>query len=92
MSADTPNRLCVGKHDSSYRAHFGAIYGAIPMHHVKGLGHQEHIKVNFHGGLSLELTRAAAIELARRLPEAIASLPIDPDADCSGAVWTGEGA
>lgn len=89
MTHATPNRLCVGKNDSSYRTHFGDIYAAIPMHHVPGLGHEERVKVSFFGGVAMELTRAAAIELARRLPEAIAALPVDRSingADVSGSV------
>lgn len=79
----SPNCLHVsGNH--TYSVHFGSPYAAAPMHHVHGLGHGEHIKVSFLGGLSLELTPEAATELARRLPEALAALPIIPD--CSGAL------
>jgi len=76
VSAENPNRLTMN-HGSTFAAHFGSPYAAAPMHHVSGLGHEERIKVSFFGGLQIELTRAAAIELARRLPEAIASLPIE---------------
>jgi len=76
MSTENPNRL-VMNHGSTFAAHFGAPYHAAPTHPVSGLGHEPKIKVSFFGGLSIELTRAAAIELARRLPEAIASLPIE---------------
>lgn len=88
MSHDCPNRLCVGKNDSTYGTHFGMPYAAVPMHHVEGRGHIEHIKLSFSGGLALELTRATAIEIARRLPEAIAALPPDLNgADVGGAFY-----
>jgi len=76
MSADSPNRLIIN-HGHTTLAHFGSPYAAAPMHHVSGRGHEERIKVSFFGGLCIELTRAAAIELARRLPEAINALPIE---------------
>lgn len=75
---DTPNRILLS-HGCTVTASFGDVYAAVPMHHVPGLGHVEHLKLHFFGGLSLELTRAAAVELARRLPEAIAALPVEPD-------------
>lgn len=49
-------------------------------------GHTPHVVVNFIGGGRLELDPEAATELARRIPESLASLP----ADCSGFVWGGE--
>jgi hypothetical protein len=90
-TAETPNRLHMN-HGSDFKASFGAVCGAFAKPHVPGNGHnQEMVRVLFAYGLSLELTRATAIELARRLPEAVAALPIEPGADCGGAVWTGEG-
>jgi len=44
------------------------------------------VVVNFIGGGRLELDPKAAAELARRIPESLASLK---DVDCSGAAWFG---
>lgn len=77
-TGDTPNRLNVTT-NHTYWVHFGAPFAAMPMHHVHGLGHHPRIKVSFLGGVSIELTPEAATELARRLPEAIAALPVTPD-------------
>jgi len=66
-----------GNPTGTFQACFGGVVAVTPMRHVSGRGHLERLRLHFQGGLSLELTRAAAIELARRLPEAIASLPIE---------------
>jgi hypothetical protein len=52
-------------------------------------GGTPHVVIYMRGGARIELTSAAAAELARRLPEALASLPDVPD--CGGAAWTGGG-
>jgi hypothetical protein len=57
------------------------------VNHLNGVGHEPHVRVGFIGGMSLDLSAAAAVELARRLPEALASLPKVPDV--SGSVWSG---
>lgn len=87
-TADSPNRLSISSAHKS-EACFGTPYLAVPMHHVAGLGHAEHISIHFHGGLVWELDLFSAQELARLLPIAIAKLPAIPD--CSGAVADLEG-
>lgn len=84
-----PNRLVAGKNDSTFATHFGMPYSVHAMHHVEGLGHEEHLKIACYGGVSLEVSRAFATELARRLPEAIAGMPFDAD-DVHDALHEGE--
>jgi hypothetical protein len=79
MTHPCPNRLVVGKNDAHFATHFGMCYSVAPMHHVSGLGHQEQLEIACYGGLCLEISRAFAIELARRLPEAIAHMPFVAD-------------
>lgn len=79
MTHPLANRLHLGKNDNSVNALFGMPYAVVPIAHVKGIGHEERVKACFYGGLSIELSRAAAIELARRLPEALAHLPLAAD-------------
>lgn len=63
---------------------FGDILGIRPMHHVAGLGHDEHLRVSLEGGLVLEITQEFAVKLARRLPEELAAFPELPNV--SGAL------
>jgi hypothetical protein len=90
MTHPCDNRLIVGKETSRYVAQFGMPYCVAPMHHVNGLGHQERLEIACYGGFALEVSRAFAIELARRLPEAIASMPIAIE-DVHDAVGGGDG-
>ena len=84
---NTNRVLFHGNPTGSFQACFGGVIAAIPMHHVKGLGHQESIRVSFLGGLAIELTRAAAIDLVSKLPDAIKALPAELNgADVSGSV------
>lgn len=73
--------------DIVFGAYFGDVCSIVPVC-IKGAGHQPYVHVGFRSGLSLELTPETATELARRLPEALASLPTFPDV--SGSVWGGE--
>lgn len=73
--------------DVLFGAFFGNVCSVIPVS-FNGNGHQPHVRVGFIGGVNLDLTQSAAVELARRLPEAIASLPSVPDV--SGSAWGGE--
>lgn len=79
------NRIYVSG-DVVFGAHFGDVCSVFGVS-FRGGGHEPHVHVGFIGGLSLDLDPAAAIELARRLPEALAGLPHMPDV--SGSVWDG---
>ena len=68
-----PNRIQLTG-DVLFSAFFGQVCAVIPMT-FKGVGHEPHIKLGFIGGMNLEISPAVAVELARRLPEALASLP-----------------
>lgn len=73
------NRVKVGKNDSTFAAHFGMPYAVLPLPHVSGMGHEERLKIACYGGFVIEVSRAFAIELARRLPEAISHMPFQAD-------------
>jgi hypothetical protein len=75
MKNPCTNRLVVDKTDSAFKTHFGMPYAVAPMQHVSGLGHEERLMISCYGGMCLEVSRAFATELARRLPEAIACMP-----------------
>lgn len=82
-SSQRPNHIAING-DLLFGWHFGEVCSVIPIS-IPGAGHTPHVRIGFVGGLSADLSVATAIELARRLPEAIAGLPAVPD--CSGAVW-----
>lgn len=73
------NRLTIGKHDSRYSAPFGMPYAITVLQHVAGAGHDERLRIACYGGLHLDVSRAFALELARRLPEAIAHMPFSSE-------------
>lgn len=76
MTHPCDNRLVIGKNDAEFKTHFGMPYCVAPMHHVSGLGHQERLEIACYGGTSMEVSWAFAIDLERRLSEAIAKRPI----------------
>lgn len=85
-SRQNPNRVHISG-DVVFGTFFGPVCSVVPIS-IQGAGHQPHVHIGFRAGLSLELTPETATELARRLPEAIASLPRFPDV--SGAAWGGD--
>jgi len=72
-----PNHLRHHNADSGGYARFGPICSVTPIC-IPGVGHTPHVSVRFRGGVSMDFDTASAIELARRLPEAIAKLPVLP--------------
>jgi hypothetical protein len=80
--ADHPNivRVCG---DATYSAHFGALVSITPIS-IPGDGHHQHVALRFKRGVTLDISLADAIAVARQLPEAIAALAVVPDV--SGAL------
>lgn len=76
-TAETPNHFRHNGDKSGSHAQFGTICSVTPIC-IPGLGHKPHVNIHFRGGVSMDFDTASAIELARRLPEAIAKLPVLP--------------
>lgn len=74
---DMPNCLHVSG-ERSYHCHFGSVARCDPVN-LAGAGHWPHVVALFKFGLKLELDRATAVELARRLTESVAALPFLSD-------------
>jgi hypothetical protein len=74
---DHPNHLHISA-DPTVGYSFGNLLSVTPIV-LGGDFHHPHIAVRFRYGLCLELDAADAIELARRLPESVAMLPMIPD-------------
>jgi hypothetical protein len=70
---DMPNRLAL-HNDMTIGFRFGHMHSMTPIN-LPGDGHHPVVKVRFRGGLTLDFDPSTAAELARRLPEALASLP-----------------
>lgn len=70
---DMPNRLAL-RNDMTLGLRFGDIHSMTAVN-LPGSGHHPHVAVRFRGGLTLDFDPSTAAELARRLPEALASLP-----------------
>lgn len=78
---DLPN--CLALHgDVTLGFRFGEVRSVTPVN-LPGNGHHPHIRVRYRGGLTVDYSPAAATELARRFPEALAHMPEVPE--CSGA-------
>jgi hypothetical protein len=77
VTFDKPNhlRLCG---DTTFGTRFGAVHSVTPIA-LAGLGHDAHLHVQFRYGLSMDLTPTDAAELSRRIPEALAKMPLLPD-------------
>ncbi|BCI55004.1 hypothetical protein NIIDNTM18_42820 [Mycolicibacterium litorale] len=85
MSASLPNQLKIsGPGERSYIASFGTLRAALPAHHVRGLGHIEHIEAHCDGGVFMRLTADEATRWVRKLLKALEEVPDFPD--CSGAL------
>jgi hypothetical protein len=72
----TPNSIHL-QGDTSFHHHFGAVHSVTPV--CLGMGHTAHVDVRFVGGVKMEFSPDAVAELARRFPEALASLPFIPE-------------
>lgn len=78
-----PNHFRFNAGQNGSYARFGPICSVTPIC-IPGEGHTPRINVHFRGGVSMDFDTATATELARRLPEAIAALPVIPNV--SGAL------
>lgn len=83
---DRPNHLRMTG-DILFGAHFGDLRSVVPVS-FHGNGHEPHIQLGFVGLLNMNITPDLAVHILRRLPEALAALPHQPDV--SGSVWGGE--
>jgi hypothetical protein len=69
--------------DSTYSRHFGTLLTVTPVT-LGGQSQRQTINLAFRYGVHMELTPYEATELARRIPEALAALTVQPNV--SGAV------